>query len=317
MKNLFTYLSVLALAFFLFSCGEDNGGTDTASSDLDMGEESMQSDSDGANKAVCLWDPVGLRDKPGRADAKYLTGIKFGEVVNLTGEEEEIASEKRTYIEMELSDGKKGWANEYLFAIGGTPVVATSDIDVFSRPDLSTLGTDKISSGELFAMIESEENEGWAEFFTKEKKKKGWIQVNSSMYTDDPINIALGKQLSEVSGMESTAAKMKALKNLQSSSTFASSDLMPMVEEMLQQLDKASNLPNTQLMITATNLNVRSEPDTEADNVVFQVTEGDVCDILERSSSKVEIRDMNDYWYKIEKDGRTGWVYGHYTSKSL
>ena len=64
------------------------------------------------------------------------------------------------------------------------------------------------------------------------------------------------------------------------------------------------------------NWNVRSEPDNEADNVVFQLASNDICTIIERGE-RVEIREMNDYWYKIEKDGHEGWIYGYFTSKRL
>lgn len=319
MKKSITLLSIVSIILFMVACGGEKGSTNEASvsndSNSDLAPAEMNMDTGNDPAAVCLWPTVGLRDKPGRSGAKYLTGIKFGETVKLTGEEKEIASEKRTYIEMELSDGQKGWANEYLFALNAKPVVATADIDVFKRPDLSTLTTKKISSGTLFAVSPSEEKPGWAEVFTEEKKIEGWTQYNDELFTKEPLDIALGKVLQEVKGMKSTTEKIKKLETVASSSTFSGSSLMPMVTEMLDKLDQGAKLPNTQLMITAENLNVRSEPDTDADNVVFQLDNGDICEILQRSDEMVKIRDMEDYWYQIEKDGQKGWVFGYFTSK--
>ncbi|MCI4671610.1 MAG: SH3 domain-containing protein [Bacteroidia bacterium] len=321
MKKLITLLSTVSILFFMVACGggEDsnsatqNNGTEGADTDNSMAI--TETDMGSGDVAVCLWPTVGLRDKAGRSGAKYITGIKFGETVKLTGETEEIESEKRTYLEMELSDGKKGWANEYLFAVNGKAVVATADIDVFKRPDLSTLTTNKVTSGSLFAIAESKDKAGWAEVFTQEKKVAGWTQYNEDLFTDEAIDIALGKVLSEVKGLKSTSEKIKKLESVSSSSTFSGSSLMPMVTEMLEKLDKGTNLPNTQLMITAENLNVRSSPDNTADNVAFQLNDGDICEILQRGKEMVKIRDMEDYWYQIEKDGQTGWVYGFFTSK--
>lgn len=320
MKKLITLLSVASFLLLMVACGGEktpaDNGESTNKADTEnnrMAPEKM--DMGDGPVAVCLWPTVGLRDKPGRSGAKYITGIKFGETVKLTGEEEEIASEKRTYLKMELSDGKTGWANEYLFALNAKPVVATADIDVFKRPDLSTLTTEKIGSGTLFAVAESEEKPGWAEVFTEEKKVAGWTQFNEDLFTEEPTDIALGKLIQEVKGMKSTTEKIKKLETLASSSAFSGSSLMPMVTEMLQTLDKGANLPNTQLMITAENLNVRSEPDNTAENVVFQLNNGDICEILQRSKEMVKIREMEDYWYQIEKDGQKGWVYGYFTSK--
>lgn len=320
MKKSTTLLSLISILMLMIACGgkEDSTteGNINATTDAEQSTEAnLRESADDEAVAVCLWGTVGLRDKPGRSGAKYLTGIKFGETVKLTGEEEEIESEKRTYLEMELSDGKKGWAYEYLFALNAKPVVATADIDVFKRPDLSSLSTEKISSGSLFAIAESEEKEGWAEVFTEEKKIAGWTQFNSDLFTEDPTDIALGKMIQEVKGMKSTNEKIKKLETLAGSSAFSGSSLMPMVTEMLENLDKGAKLPNTQLMITAENLNVRSEPDNTADNVVFQLNDGDICEILQRGSEMAKIRDMEDYWYQIEKDGQKGWVFGFFTSK--
>jgi len=317
MKRLITLLSSLSLLVFLVACGgNENSSSDPNDSTRVEGDNQRMSESeDMANSAVCLWPTVGLRDKPGRSGAEYLTGIKFGETVSLTGEEEEIKSEKRTYLKVKLKDGQEGWANEYLFALGAKPVVAVADIDIFKRPDLSTLTTEKIGSGTLFAVKNDEEQEGWAEVATLEKSIEGWIKFDSELFTDDPIDIALGKVLTEVRGMESTSAKLKKLESVASSSTFSGSSLMPMVSELMAQLDKSANLPNTQLMITANKLNVRSEPDNTADNVIFQLDEGDICEILQRGEAMVEIKESKDYWYQIEKDGQIGWVFGAYTSK--
>ncbi|MEO0896194.1 MAG: SH3 domain-containing protein [Bacteroidota bacterium] len=317
MKNIIALTLTTALLCILTACGGgETTTTATTTPSTDGEEQESTSLVEGSGQAVCLWEPAGLRNKAGRKDAKYLTGVGFGEVVNLTGNEEEVASEKRTYIEVTLSDGTTGWINGYLLMKDAKPVIATADMDLFSRPDLSTLKTQKITSGTLFAISESQDAPGWAEIATLEKKLVGWTKYDENLLTQDPLDIALGKQLAEISKMKTATAKLKKLETLASSSTFSSSSLMPMVQEMIDKLDMGSKLPNTQLMITATNVNVRSAPDNTADNVVFQLSEGDICEIIQRGS-RTQIREMDDYWYQIEKDGQQGWIYGFFTSKKL
>ena len=36
-------------------------------------------------------------------------------------------------------------------------------------------------------------------------------------------------------------------------------------------------------------------------------------EVLDRSGIKVQIDDMNDYWYKVKRsDGTEGWTYGYF-----
>lgn len=267
-----------------------------------------------ADQAVCLWGTVGLRDKPGRTkEAKYLTGINFGEVVTLTGDSKEIKSEDRTYIEVTLSDGQTGWVNEYLFAPKSQRAVALKDIDVYKRPELTTFLGKKFSEGDIFALGESD-NATWAPASGKEKSKDGWVPLSPGSYSTDEVDVTVAIMLDRALSEKDPSKRTDLLNNIASNSTFSSSPLMRLVDDAIAKVESAPKLGDNELMITAENLNVRSAPDNEADNVVFKLSSGDVCTIVEKGA-QVEIRDMNDYWYKIEKDGQTGWVYGYFTSK--
>ncbi|MEL6730839.1 MAG: SH3 domain-containing protein [Bacteroidota bacterium] len=325
MKRIQTLLLLPLLLIFLQSCGggDDSKTTQDASKNEASAvmDEEMSDDDEmaSADKAICLWGKAGLRDGAGRGkDLKYLATITFGEVVKLTGEAEEI--EKRNYLEMELSDGKSGWAYDYLFAVGGERAVAFSSIDIFKRPDITTITSKKLERGQIFAVVPSDE-EGWMEVYGKEKKIEGWARLTEDAYSTDEVDVALAIKMDQIGDLKSTSEKKKELESLAGSSMFSSSPLFSMVEDQMLDMDKARDLPANQLMIQASTLNVRSEPqkpaEGEEDNIVFKVSEGDVCNILEKSNDKVQIRDMNDYWYKIELNGQVGWVYGHYTSKAL
>lgn len=43
----------------------------------------------------------------------------------------------------------------------------------------------------------------------------------------------------------------------------------------------------------------------------------DRVEVLERSSEKMQIGEMNDYWYRVRRlyDGLTGWAYGYFLKR--
>lgn len=269
--------------------------------------------------ARCLWPKVGLRDGPGRGkELKYLATITFGEVVKLTGNTREV--EGRNYLEMRLSDGETGWAYEYLFAVGAERAVAILKVDIFKRPDITTLTTKKLTRGMVFG-IETTEKAGWYKVYSKKKAVEGWARLSQDAYSTEEVDVALMIKIDQIKELSNNSQKRKELETLTSSSIFSSSPLISMAEDMLLNMEAAPTLRSDQLVIKANVLNVRSEPrkpgPDEADNVVFQVKDGNICKVLEIGEEKVSIRELNDYWYKIEYDGQVGWVYGHYTSRAL
>lgn len=73
---------------------------------------------------------------------------------------------------------------------------------------------------------------------------------------------------------------------------------------------------NQTLVITGDNVNVRSEPSTDA-KVVTKLQKDESFEILEKSESYQNIGTETDYWYKIEKAGESVWVFGAFTSQNL
>lgn len=314
------FISFLSLSLFLFACG-DSSTTDTTAAEADMAEEAtseaeaMQDGPTGV-PAVCLWNQSGLRSAPGRGeDAKWVTAINFGEVVTLTGEEVSPEGEDRTYGEMQLKGGDKGWSNLYLFAVNADRAASYGDIDVYKRPELTTFTGEQFAPGEIFAVMSSSDQPGWLEVFGMEKKKKGWIQENSKYRTDE-IDVSVAIMMTQALAEKTPKAQEEALQRILSSSTFSTSSLIGIVQSKMEEISARAELPANQLYITASNLNVRAEASTESE-VMFQVGEGVIGTIIERSPSAVEVNGNTDYWYLIDVDGQEGWVFGHHTSKSI
>jgi len=66
------------------------------------------------------------------------------------------------------------------------------------------------------------------------------------------------------------------------------------------------------LIIEGTDILVRSKPSTTG-KVIMKLDDGDICEIMEKGEFE-QIREMQDYWYKIRFNGKDGWVYGSQTS---
>lgn len=58
-------------------------------------------------------------------------------------------------------------------------------------------------------------------------------------------------------------------------------------------------------------IRVRQDKNISA-QILGNLYKGEKINILERSKEKEKIQDMEEYWYKIEYQGKYGWVYGFY-----
>ena len=111
MQNVKSIILICTLFFLSFSCNsksEKKAGNSEKSDSFGIGASDQSDFIDEASIAICLWPKVGLRDKPGRKDTKYLTTIYFGETVALLDEKKKAEDDKE-YLKVRLSDGSEGW----------------------------------------------------------------------------------------------------------------------------------------------------------------------------------------------------------------
>lgn len=315
-KHLFQIFTLFAVLVLFAACGEENTDMDSAT-EADASAEAVPEiqETAAAGAAICLWPKVGLRDAAGTGKGlKYLATVSFGEAVSPTGETEEVGN--ANYLQVRLSDGKEGWVKESLFASNAMVYVSTSEIDVYPRPDLMTYKGQKFKRGDIVAVTNNEQDE-WVEVFGLEKRTKGWIRSLDDL-SDAELDVTVGVLFNRAITEGKKADKEKLLNNIASNSVFAASGMMDVVDEALSAVAEPPRpeLPANQAYILADVLNARSEPDTEQDNVVFQVKNGDIVEIVERGDQKA-VNGMNDYWYLIRIDAQEGWIYGAHTSKKL
>lgn len=273
--------------------------------------------------AICLWPKVGLRDNPGRKDAKYLTTIYFGEKVEFL-DEKQVAEDDKEYIKIKLSDGNEGWVYEHLFAIGGKLGIVNRQKELYKRPDIMTYVGEKLEPMDMVVIFD-EEQEGWNEVVSLKKEKKGWVQEETDIIQNE-LDVKLGILYWRAMEEEGDK-KYELLENIIENPNFKKSKLIEEVSKALygnpgsdeafyiDELDQFQNLPSNKLGIISKTVNVMDHPTTSSEEVIFQVKKGDICDIIEQSSSLEEVNGNTDRWYRINFNGKVGWVFGLYTSK--
>lgn len=79
---------------------------------------------------------------------------------------------------------------------------------------------------------------------------------------------------------------------------------------------EATTTENT-LVIQGDKVNLRSQPTIDGSEVVGQVNLGETFEIKSSSDDYETIGKQVDYWYEIEKDGQSAWVFGAFTSRDL
>ena len=307
----------LFLAIGFAACNGDDSGNDTEETDAyedveyDMSEDAEAESSNG-DQWVSLWGTGGIREDAGKS-AKWVTRVSFAERVTYLGEEEEIESEDRTYVKIRLSDGKEGWMNKYLFAPDAEVKAFTKKSSVFNRPDFTTSTDKKFEIGEVVAVTQTKGE--WIEVVGEQKKKKGWVQDKGNL-TGDEIDIAVALSLNKANAEGNPVKKKELVMDILDNTAFEESVFYAEAEGMIDSGEfDMPELSDGELMITGNSVNVRSAPDTGADNKLFQLNSGDVCAIVEKGVEET-IGGKKDNWYKIEYAGKEGWVFGSFTSKA-
>ena len=307
-----------SIQFFVFAlilagmtaCGgeeENNGGNGggTIGGGADPSDGSI---------AVSLWDNGGIREEPGK-DGKWITSVSFGETVTYLDEKKDVeeSGKTRTYIKVKLSDGKEGWANEYLYAMNAELGVVVKPASIYKRPEMTTITDKSFEAGDVIAVMNSEGD--FMEVVGYKKQKQGWIMGSDNISTDaNDVSVAV---LYSKAIAESNAKKREEkLQQIVDNSAFSGSMFFQMAQDELDNMKEAlENLAFNELMITGDAVNVRSEPNTSGNNKVFQLNYGDVCTVMDKGN-KETIGGKSDYWYHISFNGQEGWVFGSFTSRA-
>ena len=181
-------------------------------------------------------------------------------------------------------------------------------------------------------------HEDWLHVSNREKKKKGWIRrANVVSFSQTDVQLALRYYIAQTS--KEQELKKTRLEEILSEETFKESQLRDLVQTELQKLkadlpEEKQGQKNKQqssvakessssedenderLFITEDSAPIFSRPvsNTEAEDMIAQLKEGDVCLVLEVGDRMV-MGGNNDYWYRVQHEEREGWIHGFYTSR--
>ncbi|HNW88621.1 MAG TPA: SH3 domain-containing protein [Bacteroidales bacterium] len=103
-----------------------------------------------------------------------------------------------------------------------------------------------------------------------------------------------------------------SIKSIAIADSIAAAELANEIEMKATSQQKLNT--ETTLIIKGNRVNIRTAPSTNA-SVIMQLNTGDVCEVLEKGNSE-NINGIVDYWYKINFNGKIGWVFGSFTNLS-
>jgi len=286
--------------------------------------------------AICVYDPVGLRREPGiqetTKDGKknYIVQIRYGEKVEMILDTPEVEVKDKNYMLVKLLDGQVGWVHDYVFEKHGRLAVMTEAAEIHRRPDLMTLRDDRFLPGEIVVVIENPKNPGkygeWLHVSYRNKRKKGWIKRKKNLtFAKSDVQVALlyFKAMQD----ENLKSRLDQLEKIASRDVAQSSVVRRLILNEIDTL-KAAVDPNYvppadedsaaegKLFITQEGISLHSEPIDHRGKGIAELSEGDVCTVLDRGDRMV-IEDMDDYWYHVRFEDLEGWVYGYFTSKRI
>lgn len=201
--------------------------------------------------AVCIWDKGSVRQAPNK-DGKWLSSMSLGEKVTFMGISAIDSSDKNVeYYKIKLSDGKEGWASQYVVEIDASPAVILKETPLYRRPDYLTVTDKKLQAMNVVAIKNTEDN--WIEVVGEKKYTHGWIQ-NESISKKD-IDIAVGLLASKALSEDDDNVKKEKINEIINNKAFANSvfieKLKGMVKEnpeiMTTEIKKTEKAPEKQM----------------------------------------------------------------------
>ena len=230
------FIIIVGLAFFFATCEKKEEQPPVVEEKAPVIQE---------KPAVCIWNKASLRNGPTSA-SKWLSSMNLGERVTYMGVSEIDSTDKkkeRQYHKIRLSDGKEGWASEYVIAIDARSAVVTAEVTMHKRPDLVTFTDKKFQPMEFVAVLQSE-NE-WLEVTGAEKKKSGWIKDGYVSYKDEDIALAL--LANQALQQDDTEAQKVRISELVKNPAFSNSVFIPELNKIL--IDSESVEEETEAMV--------------------------------------------------------------------
>ena len=188
-------------------------------------------------KAVCVFDKASVYDKPSKKEGKWISSVSLGEKVKFLDDKvDNDDKKKRNYYKVELLDGKEGWIQSDFVALNSVPAVATEKIEIYNRPDLSTITKKIFEPLDIIAL--GERKEGWVEVTGKRQKgkwiDKGWIKEKG--YSEKDRDIAAALFINRAITKPKKEQVVEELRKIQENSDLSGSAFEERIEEIITKL---------------------------------------------------------------------------------
>jgi hypothetical protein len=218
-----TTLFISLIAIFSLSC--KSGGTKAGDEN-----DSTKVTNNGSNpaadvSAVCLWSSVTLRETP-QMKGKYKNVIYLGEKAKFLGQTVTDSSDKknkRDFIKIKLTDGKEGWVQSNMMAVGGKAYAIKDKTKLYKRPDILSVGKDEFDKMQ-FVVVTEEQGE-WAKIKGKKKTdtwfKEGWVKLDKLAGDDVDVTVSIQTEMALMK--ETVDKKLEALKEITDNADFSTS----------------------------------------------------------------------------------------------
>ena len=194
----FKFCFIFALGAMLFSCGDSNTEQESSLiSDNKNPKEGSTEELEEADvvNAISLWNSS-IKDKIGK-EGKWLSSVAFGETVTVLRDTIITDGKKETtYINIKLSDGKEGWAKQYLYAVDAQQGVVISTLQIYDRPDILAMSSKSYELGDVVAVY-AEVQDNWKQVVGFQKVKKGWVSASDGLSTR-PVDLKLAMLLKKI-----------------------------------------------------------------------------------------------------------------------
>lgn len=212
-KKIVTYLFSLAIIAFSMSCGSDS-----------------------EIPAVCMSDKANVLSKPSKKEGKVISSISLGEKLMFLDDKEEDEKGK-TYIKVKLLDGNEGWILSDLVAINAKPAVILEKVDIYSRPDLSSLSKKSFEEMDIIAI--SSKKDDWLEVVGKRNKaknlEKAWIKDKG--YSEGTTDIAVAVLINRVLQKNNKTEKLAELNAIINNENFEGTTFRYVLINEIRKLD--------------------------------------------------------------------------------
>lgn len=309
----FLFAAFFCISLLSFGCGEP-GSTGDANDPSTENNDNDPADAVSEDVAASTWEGHSLRAEAS-AKGKWLASVTFGETMELLGDSEK--GEKHTYEKVRLSDGKEGWVRDDLIHKGGTIGAIAQTSDIYKRPSISNISDKEIKAATVIVIKQRKDE--FTEFIAKNDKAnnraRGWVLGSTTVLTEE-IDVAVAAQLSNAMAEVNPVKRKKLFQKIVNNSSFKDSPLYELAEAKVENDEEAPKIADDELMVTGDNVNVRSAPNTDTGEKLFQLNSGDIVSILQKGEMD-DIGGLN-YWYEIKtSEGEIGWLFGKFTHKAL